>query len=308
MNYMEQHYDDTFLARWLSNKLTSEELQEFENSKDFIKYSQIVEMLDTAQVDNFDVENNLQATLEKLNSTIESKKKKVIPLWSYAAAASVALLFFVYSFFFTEATTIYTTQLAEQNNFELPDGSLVNLNAGSKLSFEKSDWKNNRSLDLEGEAYFRVEKGSTFAVNTKDGQVTVLGTQFIVNSRDNYYNVVCYEGRVQVVTANNDSIVLTKGKAFSISKSVKQEYQIDDIEPSWINHISSFKETSIELVLSEIERQFGITIKGKENVKTSLFTGSFSHKDIKLALQTVFTAMEIKYSIEASGDVVIEKH
>ncbi|MFD2567473.1 FecR family protein [Pseudotenacibaculum haliotis] len=302
---MEQHYDDTFLARWLANELTAEELSGFKNSEEYEKYAQIVEMLDTAEIANFDVESNLQATLEKLNSKAETKKRRVLPLWSYAAAASVALIFFMYSFFFT--TTTYTTQLAEKIEFDLPDGSHVDLNAGSSLSFKKGDWKDERSLELDGEAFFKVEKGSTFTVNTDEGKVTVLGTQFVVNSREDFYNVICYEGKVKVITENNESVILTKGKAFAINKSVKKEYNVEALEPSWVKGASTFKSTSIELVLKELERQFNITINEKENVKPGLFTGSFSHKDVKLAVKTVFTAMEISYKMDADGNVVIQK-
>lgn len=302
---MEQHYDDTFLARWLANELTAEELSEFKNSQEYEKYAQIVEMLDTVEIANFDVETNLQSTLHKLNTQAETKKKKVIPLWSYAAAASIAVLFFVYSFFFT--TTTYTSQLAEQIEFDLPDGSHVDLNAGSTVTFKKGDWDDERSLELEGEAYFKVEKGSTFTVHTDQGKVTVLGTQFVVNSRDGFYNVICYEGKVKVITENNDSVILTKGKAFVINKDEKKEYNTKSIEPSWIRGTSAFQTTSIKLVLEELERQFDITINGKENVKPGLFTGSFSHKDVKLAVKTVFTAMEIPYKMDAGGNVVIQK-
>ncbi len=181
------------------------------------------------------------------------------------------------------------------------------MNAGSSLSFKKGDWKDERSLELNGEAFFKVEKGSTFTVNTDEGRVTVLGTQFVVNSREDFYNVICYEGKVKVITENNDSVILTKGKAFAINKSVKKEYNVEALEPSWVKGASTFKSTSIELVLKELERQFNITINEKENVKPGLFTGSFSHKDVKLAVKTVFTAMEIPYKMDADGNVVIQK-
>jgi len=63
----------------------------------------------------------------------------------------------------------------------------VVLNSKSTISFNKTDWKNNRQLTLDGEAYFKVEKGSTFTVNTNNGSVTVLGTQFNVNSTRRFF-------------------------------------------------------------------------------------------------------------------------
>lgn len=307
---MEQQYDDSFLARWLANELTAEELREFENSEDFAKYTQIVDTLERAEIPEFDVEANLHATLKKLSQEEEVKqpKKRVIPLWSYAAAASVVILFFAYTFIFTDANKVYTTQLAEKTQFELPDGSQVDLNAGSEVTFNLSEWSESRELNLSGEAFFKVKKGSKFTVNTSQGNVSVLGTQFTVNSRADLYHVICYEGKVSVVTQQKDSIILTKGMAFLINKGERKEYTLDNSEPSWINNESSYEDMPINVVLDEMERQFGITISGKENLKPDLFTGRFSHTDAKLAVQTVFMAMEIPFTTDADGNVSIEKY
>jgi ferric-dicitrate binding protein FerR (iron transport regulator) len=306
---MEQQYDDTFLARWLANELTAEELQEFENSEDFAKYAQIVDTLETAEVPEFDVEANFQATLAKLAQEKESiqPKKRVIPLWSYAAAASVVLIFFAYNFFLSGSETVYTTQFAEKTQFELPDGSQVDLNADSEVTFNASDWSEDRSLNLKGEAFFKVQKGSKFTVNTSQGNVSVLGTQFTVNARENLYHVICYEGKVLVVTQAKDSITLTQGMGYLINKGTPKQYTLDTTAPDWINNESSYKDMPIDVVLDELERQFGITISGKENLKPALFTGRFSHKDATLAVQTVFMAMEIEYTTDAQGNVLIQK-
>lgn len=306
---MEQQYDDTFLARWLANELTAEELREFESSEDFAKYAQIVDTLERAEVPEFEVEANLQATLDKLKvEEIDStSKKKVITLWSYAVAASVIILFTVYNFFLSGSETTYSTQFAEKTQFELPDGSQVDLNADSEVTFNTSDWSDNRALNLNGEAFFKVKKGSKFTVNTNQGNVSVLGTQFTVNARENLYHVICYEGKVLVVTQQKDSITLTKGMAFLLNQGEPKEYTLESQAPHWINNESSYKEMPINVVLDELERQFGITISGKENLKPALFTGRFSHEDATLAVQTVFMAMEIPYTTDAQGNVLIQK-
>lgn len=303
---MEQQYDDTFLARWLANELTAEELQEFENSEDYQKYTQIVDTLETAELPKFDVEKNFQATLEKLSSdTKSSKKKRIIPLWSYGAAASIALLVFVYSFFFQPVT--YSTELAEKTSFELPDGSLVDLNSGSQISFKKYNWEKDRQLNLNGEAFFKVKKGASFTVNSPQGNVTVLGTQFTVNSRENLYHITCFEGKVLVVTQQKDSIILTKGESFRLQNEKSEKYSITQVTPSWLNNETTFTDMPIQFVVEELERQFNITISGKENLNSELFTGRFAHKDSKIAIQTVFIAMEIPYTTDANGNVVIKK-
>jgi ferric-dicitrate binding protein FerR (iron transport regulator) len=144
-------------------------------------------------------------------------------------------------------------------------------------------------------------------VNTSQGNVSVLGTQFTVNARENLYHVICYEGKVLVVTQAKDSITLTQGMGYLINKGTPKQYTLDTTAPDWINNESSYKDMPIDVVLDELERQFGITISGKENLKPALFTGRFSHKDATLAVQTVFMAMEIEYTTDAQGNVLIQK-
>ncbi len=302
---MKQQYDDTFLARWLAGELREKELRDFEKSDDFSKYSQIVEAMETVEMPSFDVEENLQKTLEKLPKRVEQKRRRVIPLWSYAAAASIAVIFFVYSFLFS--TTSYVAGYAEQMKFDLPDGSKVTLNADSEVSFKKYGWEKKRSLNLLGEAFFNVEKGNVFTVETNEGTVKVLGTQFIVSSRDNFYNVICYEGSVEVSIQDKPSIVLKKGEAYSIAGEMEQSYKVESETPDWLSHKSSFDTVPILQVVEELERQFNLKIFGKEYLKNANFTGSFQHDNLEKALQIVFVAMDISYTKNANGDVVIKK-
>jgi Fe2+-dicitrate sensor, membrane component len=65
----------------------------------------------------------------------------------------------------------------------------VNLNSSSQLSYSKNKWDSKREVTLNGEAFFKVSKGSTFDVITLNGKVSVLGTQFNVKQRENYFEV-----------------------------------------------------------------------------------------------------------------------
>jgi len=223
----------------------------------------------------------------------------------YAVAASL-VLFLGYTFFFQQ--TNYTTQFAEQTTIELPDKSLVNLNSDSKLSFTSFNWKNNRELILQGEAFFKVKKGQTFTVKTNEGSVTVLGTQFTVNSRENYYNVICFEGKVKVDVVGKTSVILTKGEAISVQKDTLKNYKVTTKTPDWISKESSFYDVEVLEVIEELERQYNITIKGKMHIKPSRFSGRFSHTNLKQAVKTIFVAMEIPYTFDANGNVIIQKY
>ncbi|MBQ0740845.1 FecR domain-containing protein, partial [Aquimarina celericrescens] len=85
----------------------------------------------------------------------------------------------------------------------LPDGSFVDLNAGSELTHQRFFWSQNREITLQGEGYFKVTSGTNFTVTTSLGKIEVLGTQFNIKEREKLFEVNCYEGRVKVSTNNN---------------------------------------------------------------------------------------------------------
>lgn len=85
----------------------------------------------------------------------------------------------------------------------LPDGSVVWLNSGSKLSYPANFIDSLREVELEGEAYFDVAKNPEhpFIVHTRDIQIKVLGTVFNVKCypEDNKTEATLISGSVQVM-------------------------------------------------------------------------------------------------------------
>ena len=305
---MKQHYDSNFLARWMANELTADELKQFEQSEDYTFYKQIVDELEQAEFPAYNMEANFNATLAKIETqeTAPKKVKRLWPIWVGSVAASpvvlVGLLFFL-------KETSYTTAYAQQQDVTLPDGSTVALNAGSSLAHKTFLWKQNRELNLAGEAFFNVKKGQAFTVNTNQGAVTVLGTQFVVNARPNYFKVICFEGKVKVTTKNNNPIILTKGKAVHFKENrVLENYDVPSIKPDWLSNESSFYNTPVLQVVNELERQYNISIKGKEYLKPAKFTGRFKHDNLNTALKTIFISMDIPYTIVNNKSVVIKKY
>ncbi|WP_299551758.1 FecR family protein [Seonamhaeicola sp.] len=301
---MEEQFDDTFLARWLANELSEKELESFKGSEAYKEYSEIIDSLDNAEFPSYDLNYNFEATLKKIEKSKNQNHgtRRLILNWSYGIAAALVLcfgyfLFFDYSNFKTNAT--------EQMAFILPDSSKVNLNAGSKISFKSFNWEKNRTLKLQGEAFFEVKKGASFTVNTKEGQVVVLGTKFTVNSRDSLYSVSCFEGKVEVLIENKTPIILNKGDAVTLQKDTLEASNFNKTSPVWLEDKSSFTKISIFEVVSELERQFGVSIQGKSNLRPAYFSGQFSHNSLEKALKTIFTAMDIPYEFKDKNSIYI---
>ncbi len=299
---MNKFNDDTFLARWLANELTDEELNSFKASKEYAKYEKIAEKSKQFQIPAF----NKEAIKANIKTTIYKKPVKVIPFYArWSAAAAVALICALAgAFYWISTPTVFTSKTGEQLAFELPDGSLVKLNGAATVSFSKNDWKKNkRNLSLTGEAYFKVKKGSKFTVQTTQGTVSVLGTQFNVHTLKNYFAVECYEGKVSVADKNLTSI-LTPGKGIRFKNKVAENFTINNTSPNWTNNNYSYNNIPLQVVLNDFKNVYNVTIDLKKVDTDQEFTGKLITNDINKALKVICTPMQLNYSINNTNIVI----
>ncbi len=299
---MEENYNtDDFLAKWASGELSNAEKEQFKNTKDYSLYQAILEGTDLLDVPEYNNDRMFDQVEQKI-----SEKGKVVPLipkWAYGVAASIAVLLCSYLYFTYQSTT-YTTDYGEQLAIQLPDESEVSLNARSSITYKKQDWKKEkRYLSLSGEAFFKVKKGSDFVVNTDQGTVSVLGTQFSVNSTSDIFEVICTEGRVKV-EINTATEVLTKGEAVRWIDNTLERFNQKMTSPSWLNNESSFTNAPLYQVITALENQYQVTIHSASIRKDARFTGSFTHTDLTIALRTVFESMDIIFTF--TNESVIE--
>lgn len=300
---MEQKYtDNTFLAKWLSGELSETEREAFEKTPEYTQYVKIAEKSAQFEMPEFQQEKVFQDIQNRTSK--KQKVRKLIPNWSIAIAASVAVLFGL--FFFTDSETVYTTSYGEQLAVVLPDGSQVQLNAKSELTFDDSDWQQGkRQLSLDGEAYFKVEKGSKFTVQTDLGVVSVLGTQFNVKKTKEFFDVRCYEGSVSVKDPLN-AVVLTPGMGYQRAAGEQAEHtSFSATAPSWVSGESSFRMTPLKVVFEELEKHYQIKILAKGINTELLYTGSFTNNNLEVALQTVCSPMQLTYIAGENSTVVI---
>jgi transmembrane sensor len=284
---------EILISKWLDNSLNPQELEAFKKLEDYEDLAKLDKSIQAFKVTDYDTSEELESVL----STIKTSKNKSAHWFKplMRVAAILAICFGLYYYTTTIDTTI-TTEMAQKTSVELPDASNVSLNAKSYLVFNKKSWKENREVELKGEAFFKVAKGSTFNVITKSGTVTVYGTQFNVKQRDHYFEVICYEGLVGV-TYNSQEIKLKPGDSFlMIDGKVIAKEKENRSTPSWLNNESQFKSLPFKQVVAEFERQYNvdITIIGIDS--TELFTGGFTHDNLEIGLQSISLPLHLTYS------------
>mgnify|MGYP000727873991 FL=1 len=130
--------------------------------------------------------------------------------------------------------------------------------------------------------------------------VTVLGTQFNVETRKDFFEVTCYEGLVSV-TINGEETKLPAGNSLlAINGKSKISKAMVNGEPSWLSKESSFKSIPLHYVLDELQRQFNVKVNAKNIDTTQLFTGSFSNENLELALKSISLPLQIKFNLDGN--------
>jgi len=303
---MTQKYHNTYyLADWLAGKISDETLKELISEADFQEYLKIREASDLMhyfEKTDMSIPENIRKTYPKKQikkTKITSKK-----VW-FGIAASLLLLFGLYRALTFNTDVLIKTGIGETRQVVLLDGSEVILNANSTLSYSKRQWDDKRAVYLQGEAFFKVKKGSDFVVKTDQGQVKVLGTQFDVKSLTDLFQVVCFTGKVWVKTSKIDTI-LTHGKGVRLSGDKVQHLDLSELQPDWLSGENTYRNTALKYVLKDLENQYNIhfdTSGIDVNVK---FTGSFPHQDLQKALAAVFKTLGIKYFVK-NNQIILKK-
>ena len=286
---------EELIKKWLDNELSKSEFEAFKQLEDYNDLVKLDHSIQRFKSPEYISEAELASTLKQLESRKIKKINWLKPIMRIAAVLVIALGLY---FYISGLETTYQTDIAQQIETVLPDDSQITLNAASTLSFNKRSWNKNRLVNLEGEAFFKVAKGSKFDVITSAGTVSVLGTEFNVKQRANYFEVYCFEGSVGVET-KNDSYVLKPGESFRVVDGNVEKLSKATVQmPSWLSNESNFENVPVHLVFDELERQYKVKINHSDIEKSVLFNGTFTHSNLDLALKSITIPLNLTYNID----------
>ena len=202
---------------------------------------------------------------------------------------------------------------SKQGNIKvvLYDGSLVWLNAGSELRYPNTFVENQRVVYLKGEAYFDVAKDRDhpFIVKTISSEISVLGTSFNVNARENLCVTTLVEGRVRMRHGMKDSVELCEGQQASVAKIGKIRVQDVDTRyyTSWMNNMFAFREAPLREIADVLENWYGCECRFEnstlENIPYTTMVERYS--DVDSVLQILAGTGDFRYT--RIGDLIIIK-
>ncbi len=216
--------------------------------------------------------------------------------------------------------SIILASSAEVVQDTLSDGSAVILNTDTRLVISNKFAKENRTVDLNGEAFFEVKPDAQkpFIVQTETGQIRVVGTSFHVKAyAGSDLEVFVETGRVELsvrdsISGDTLKVVLKAGERGMIGWGTgeirKAGYMVPD-ELFWVNKKLIFQETKLSLVFDLLRKHYEADIEVKEQaVLDCMLSATFTNESIGQILEVVAASFELtldrdkeKYIINGKG-------
>jgi transmembrane sensor len=244
----------------------------------------------------------LQSKLSSSAESIEGGKVINFRKWWLAAAAAVVVGLAFFAWPANESLVAQATGNGQLKEVTLPDGSTAWMNGSSTLEYS-SNWENERAVNMTGEVFFLVKKGSSFIVTTPQGNVEVLGTSFNVISRNSAFRVKCETGKVKVSTPSDQEILLPGDAVENTTEGLIREKHTPN-QPDWRVGKLVFEDAQLAEVWETLEWQFNISINDAASSQR-VFSGTLSAVDLDQALEQVCLAMNLTFE-KTEGKVIIK--
>ena len=245
-------------------------------------FSQSIAYLELSYTANKSEKYQSKKSWTKFSAKLSPRAKYIRFLNNYGKIAAVFVLAFFlgYSFYALKPISennkscsdfiVTEVPLGSKSVVTLPDGSRVWINAGSSMSYPVNFDGNNRTVKLEGEAFFDVvtNKKRPFYVETWGLKVKATGTQFNVRAYDDeeFIETTLVEGQVAVnrsIMPHKEDFVLKPNQKLTIYKNV-DAFQIDDnLKKSQGQKITA-QEPSAPMKIKKVELT--------SNVQTDIYT------------------------------------
>jgi len=256
----------------MSNKSNHNNFDDAANKQDVAYFSKVT----------IPYEKDKQAVWDALETMISeqapAKKVVFIKRRAITAIAATLLLLLGSSLIMRFYSKTIVVPKGQHITAQLPDGSMVKLNAESTLKYYPYWWQFSRDVQFSGEGYFDIEKGSKLEVSSSKGKTIVLGTSFNIYTRNNQYKVTCLSGKVKVVSNSHKEVILTPDYHAELDEDgniLVNKLAKPEATTQWISQMFKFTSEPLLQVIEEIERQYNIVIKTSGNLDY-LYTGYFA--------------------------------
>ena len=188
-------------------------------------------------------------------------------------------------------------------NMTFADGSRVWLNAGSSVRYPVAFTGNERSVTVNGEAFFEVmpDKSKPFFVSHGDMKIKVLGTSFNVNAYEDEQDikVTLLEGSVQTSLEKGEWVILKPGQQAQIGKEIKVKKEVNiEAVIAWKNGLFAFDQSDLKSVMRQIARWYDMEVEYAGEVPDRKFGGAISRMSNVSNVLRVLEESQVKFQVE----------
>lgn len=316
---------DQLIAKYLKDDLTQQEEAQLKAwlEEDSLNRQVFENMVGYWNLSNEQITTSRQNVLSKVVdskvSAPESKTSYNKYLWRVAAVLVLAIgLGYVFNQIENEYVSTSAraelvliekeAQFGQKLTLELPDGSIVKLNSGSKITYPKEFTRESREVTLSGEAFFDVTKDPArpFRIATDMIDISVLGTSFNVRAYEN-----CKETQVAVKTGkvavgnnfNKEKVLLLPDELITVSniqESVKKmPITNEELVFGWLEQTLMFEDDKLTAIITRLERWYDVKIEvvGKVNEKKT-FTGKYKNPSLRAVMESLSYAYDFEYELK----------
>ncbi|MGK7395106.1 MAG: FecR family protein [Candidatus Cyclobacteriaceae bacterium M3_2C_046] len=327
---MDQQDIKYLFRKYLDNQCSASELDQVFQLLQTGAYDDLIrQLIGEEEWTNIKGQMSEQSTLKIQKKLQESMGKSrsgqsfMIQPWMIKAAASL-LLFIVATIIVLQFTKTdyqeFSTSFGQTRMIELPDQSVVTLNANSKLKF-RHKWSTleDRMVYLEGEAYFDITKDdlhqTKFIVATEMMKVEVLGTRFNVQNRSGYHQVVLNHGQVKVTVpalSQHGEMMMEPGDLVEISSRqkelVKRKVNTEKYT-AWMDNKLVFDSTPVYEIIKRLEDIHGIElIIQEQETLNQRFTGTYPMDNYMIVIKVLAETYDLNYRQEGESIVMSENN
>ena len=328
------------LVKYITNQANETEVKEVkhwtglhpENELYFIELYEAWQNMLHLKPETIDEERAYQVFSDKI-----MPKKRRVSMQQWFGIAAVFLVLFVSAVLFTRlhrGRPDNDRQVIAKNGsvkkIVLTDGTIVWLNAGSTLKYDAGFGKSNRTVYLEGEAFFDIghtNKALPFLVNTKNYTIRDIGTKFNLKAypADPFFETTVVKGEVAVEAnsdPNNVNRIYVKPKQvlkiyYHPEKEDKKEatpatnsynevrvLQVDsakmDVYAGWKDDFLVFDGSTLGEIAKILERRYNVNITiDNTGLQKIQYSGSFRNvPDIDKVLHIIKQNTPINYHVE----------
>ncbi|WP_373523460.1 FecR family protein [Aquiflexum sp.] len=246
-----------------------------------------------------------------IEAEIGEKKTYTIPAFFKYAAASAVIL--------TISVSVWLSVSFKQEHYIagngpmeiwLSDSSRVVLKEGAELKVSKTYVNEERTVILEGDAFFEVKRNEQkpFLVQTESHFVKVLGTSFLVQStQPDEASVSVFSGKVEFGVPSGQSSILTKDMSLTILGDQFLEKEKSDNDLAWWKGELKYDNAPLSQFASDMQYNFGIEVKVSASSLTSCgLTAKFAGLTPDEMVQAVATTFGSELHQSSKSSVVLK--